>query len=127
MIIKVSKTPRRYSPKFYTRRLLSEVQPLTLLCNAFDREETPSIDKGYPFHILCLEYYFPFNCFKSVLSLESFLVLFTSINCVCKPYLAWLGTRPHIGGKRTKKIAVGEKKKSAKEASRDWGGEKVPK
>ena len=127
MIIKVSKTPGRYSPKFYTRRLRSEVQPLTLLCNDFDREETPSIDKGYPFHKPCLEYYVPFNCFKSVLSLESFLVLFTSINCVCKPFLAWLGTRLHIGGKRTKKSPWTKKKKSAKEASRDWGGERVAK
>lgn len=47
MIIAVSKTPGRYSPKFYTRRLRSEVQPFTLLCNAFDREETPLV---YSFH-----------------------------------------------------------------------------
>ena len=44
MIITVNKIPGRYLPKFSSaRRLRSEVQPLTLLCNAFDREETPLV------------------------------------------------------------------------------------
>ena len=60
------------SRKFYTRRLLPEVQPLTLLCIFSDEKGPPilitSVESCYPFHEpslqLCapLSYNLPMHC-----------------------------------------------------------------
>ena len=54
-------TPGMYPTKFYTRRLGSEVQPITLLYSIFDTEKVtfciPSVDTFLP---LCI----PFECCK---------------------------------------------------------------
>ena len=52
----------------YTGKLHSEVKPLILLYTIFHEKRdpfcTPSIDKWYPFHILCLEVCIPNRTFS---------------------------------------------------------------
>ena len=59
---------RSYTTHFYTGRLSSEVQHLTLLYTICDRRGTPFVyqsnDKKYPFHIPSLERWCSFNCCK---------------------------------------------------------------
>ena len=54
-----------YSTKFYTGRLRSEVQPLTLLCTIFDRKVLPlcipSIDEWDSFYVPSVELSIHFN------------------------------------------------------------------
>ena len=66
--------PGGYLTHVYTGRLLREVQPLTFYIPFFTKKKyrfsIPSIDKRYPFHILCLEFCIPLSPFGPFLKTQ---------------------------------------------------------